>query len=62
LQLKYSKSKVKFRWINCIDGFNMSIMNGKQKLDCSSKWNSYPLGTAYSFELNPNMYVIHHKN
>lgn len=61
LQLKYSRNKVKFRWINCISGFNMPIMNGKQKLACSSKWNSSPIGNAYSFELNPNMYVIHHK-
>ncbi|WP_343631948.1 M1 family metallopeptidase [Fluviicola sp.] len=58
LQLKYSKKKVKFRWVNCVDGFNMPIMNGKQKLACTSKWGSYAIGHDYSFELNPNLYVI----
>lgn len=57
LQLKYKKNKVQFRWINCVPGFNMPIMNGKQKLACSSKWGSYTIGHDYSFELNPNVYV-----
>lgn len=57
LQLKYKKNKVQFRWINCVPGFNMPIMNGKQKLACSSKWGSYAIGHDYSFELNPNVYV-----
>ena len=61
LQLKYSKNKVKFRWVNCVKDFNMPIMNGKQKLACTSKWSSYAIGHDYSFELNPNIYVIHHK-
>jgi aminopeptidase N len=58
LQLKYKKNKVQFRWINCVPGFNMPIMNGKQKLACSSKWGSYAIGHDYSFELNRNLYVI----
>ena len=58
LQLKYSKKKVKFRWVNCIEGFNMPIMNGDQKLNCTSKWGSYAIGKANSFELNPNLYVL----
>ncbi|MGV3611780.1 MAG: M1 family metallopeptidase [Fluviicola sp.] len=58
LQLKYSKKKVKFRWINCVKSFNMPIMNGDQKLDCTSKWSSYPLGSSNSFELNKNLYVL----
>lgn len=58
LQLKYSKNKVKFRWLNCVSGFNMPIMNGKQKLACTSKWNSYAIGHDYSFNLNQNLYVL----
>lgn len=58
LQLKYSKKKVKFRWINCVEGFNMPIMNGDQKLSCTSKWSSYAFGSNSSFEVNPNMYIL----
>ena len=58
LQLKYKSNKVKFRWVNCVKGFNMPIMNGKQRLDCSSKWGSYAIGHDYSFELNPNLYIL----
>lgn len=55
LQLKYKKNKVKYRWINCVEGFNMPIMNGKQKLSCTGKWSNTGNG---SFELNPNLYVL----
>ncbi|AEA42172.1 M1 family metallopeptidase [Fluviicola taffensis] len=59
LQLKYSKKKVKYRWVNCVAGFNMPIMNEKQKLVCTSKWNSYSIEHDYSsFELNKNLYVL----
>ncbi|TSJ41945.1 M1 family metallopeptidase [Fluviicola chungangensis] len=58
LQVKYGKKKVKFRWVNCIEGFDMPIINGKQKLACTSKWGSYAIGHDYSFELNPNLYIL----
>ena len=58
LQLKYKKNTVQYRWINCVPGFNMPIMNGKQKLNCSSKWQSYAIGHDYSFELNRNLYLL----
>lgn len=57
LELKHKKGKVKYRWINCIKDFDMPIMNGKQRLACSSKWNSYQIGHDYSFELNTNLYI-----
>lgn len=58
LQLKYSKKKVKFRWINCVEGFNMPIMNGDQKLACTGKWSSYSIGADHLFNLNPNVYLL----
>jgi aminopeptidase N len=58
LQVKYGKKKVKFRWIHCVEGFNMPIMNGKQKLPCTSKWSSYATGQGNSFEVNPNLYLL----
>jgi hypothetical protein len=58
LQLKVSKRKVKFRWVNCVEGFNMPIMNGNQKLTCSVKWSSYVIGTDHPFNLNPNLYIL----
>jgi aminopeptidase N len=58
LQLKYSKKKVKFRWINCVEGFNMPIMNGDQKLACTGKWSSYSIGADHLFNLNPNLYLL----
>ncbi|WP_300665104.1 M1 family aminopeptidase, partial [Fluviicola sp.] len=57
LQLKHKKGKVKYRWINCVKDFDMPIMNGNQKLECSSKWNVYQTGNGHSFELNPNLYI-----
>jgi len=58
LQLKYSRKKVKFRWVNCVDGFNMPVMNGNEKLNCTSKWSSVSIGQGKSFNLNPNLYVL----
>ncbi|MNJ86240.1 Aminopeptidase N [compost metagenome] len=58
LQLKYKKNKVKFRWINSVKDFDMPILNGNQKLDCSTKWSSYPIDKNRAFELNPNLYVF----
>lgn len=58
LQVNYGKKKVKFRWINCVEGFDMPIMNGKQKLACTSKWSSYAIGQDTSFDLNPNLYIL----
>lgn len=58
LQLKYRKNKVMFRWINCVKDFDMPIMDGKQKLSCSTKWDSYKISNKASFELNPNLYVL----
>lgn len=58
LQLKYSKKKVKYRWINSVKDFNMPILNGNQKLECSTKWRSYAIDKTHPFELNPNLYVF----
>jgi len=58
LQVKYKKNKVKFRWINCVKGFNMPIVNFKHTVACSEKWNSYAIGHDYSFGLNPNIYIL----
>ena len=58
LQVNYGKKKVKFRWINCVEGFDMPIMSGKQKLACTSKWGSYAIGQDDSFDLNPNLYIL----
>lgn len=57
LQLKHKKGKVKYRWINCVNDFDMPILNGNQKLACSSKWSIFQTGNGHGFDLNTNLYI-----
>ncbi len=55
------KKKLKFRWSNCIDGFNMPVViisdNQVLKLIPSEKWQSVKLKSTSKIVLDNNYYV-----
>lgn len=57
LQVKEKKGKMKFRWKNTIENFNMSILFGDEKFACSKKWSKWVLGKSKK-DLNENLYYL----
>ena len=62
LEYVLEKNEVKFRWDNCVRGFNMPVrvkINGDNKwINPGRRWNSYKYpDDIQSFELDPDFYV-----
>lgn len=65
LQYRLKKEKVEYRWINCVDGFDMplqvTLKPGKfEMVYPTTEWKSSPckLGKKGKFEVNPDFYVF----
>lgn len=40
LELLYMKKKMKYRWSDCVKGFNMPVVMGGQRLNATRKWKT----------------------
>jgi hypothetical protein len=61
-QVIYSKGKVKYRWKNCIKGFNMPIVlmdsdGNKVTLNPTDKWRKAYRQKGYQYTINPQFYI-----
>lgn len=57
LQVKTKKKQTQFRWINCVEGFNMPILHENRLIPCTSKWTKYTSSDASPFVIEPNLYI-----
>jgi hypothetical protein len=58
LQVKNTRGGIKYRWVNCVKGFNMPLVVNGQLWKCRSKWTKRALKLPYDFQVDPNLYII----
>ena len=68
LQYRQKNGKVEYRWVNCIDGFDMPVQvtlkpGQYEMIYPTTEWKSSPckLGKKGKFEVNPDFYVFSEK-
>jgi len=57
LELSYSDTKIKYRWSNCIKGFNMPVQLGGQRLYPTTKWQTFTVEDYKHFCPNEQLYI-----
>lgn len=58
LRVKKSLNGVKYRWVNCVKGFEMPLIVHGEKWNCTTKWTRRSSKLPYSFYVDPNMYIF----
>ena len=56
LELIQTKKKVSYRWINCVDGFDMEIILNNKRYPCTNNWKS--IKTKEKLVVDKNLYVL----
>lgn len=52
----HKHGKMKYRWNNCIRGFNMPVVLSGKRYDCSPKWHT--IKTSVPLVVDSNMYIL----
>lgn len=59
LQMKLTRKKVKFRWVNCVKGFHMPVyLDGYGWVEPAGRWKKIALKEGVKPEVNQNFYVL----
>ena len=58
LEVKRIRGGVKYRWVNCVKGFDMPLVVNGKLWKCNSKWTKRSLKLPHDFRIDPNLYII----
>ena len=56
LEVVRKKNKILFRWVNCIEGFDMDVIFNNKRFTCSTNWST--IKTTKKVVLDKNIYVL----
>ena len=56
LELIQTTKKVSYRWINCVEGFDMEIILNNKRYPCTNNWKS--IKTKEKLVVDKNLYVL----
>lgn len=56
LEVVRKKKKILYRWVNCIDGFDMNVIFNNERFSCSTNWSM--IKTTGKVVFDNNLYVL----